>query len=598
MANVSLKKVTVVGLMSEKEKLVKSLQSFGSIHVIPLTESEKQLNERPEDYLEALRYLIMCPEHKTPLSTWEDSNPDDIVRRALDIKYEEKKVRNQRDKAKKYMRKIEGWGFFDFPEVDEIADYKFYFYKVPHYRRKALEKVPDLVYQEVYRSSLNTYIVVISKGSPDHAQIPGKRVPFKNNMSMKQASRHYEELCIKLEDLETARRRLTRYIHLLLQNLDHEEDEAIYNYQMDRTFDEDCYFIMQGWVPSDQVEDVVDLLDDYKDTAALYVDDPAPDDEPPTLFKNSKAFEPGEDLVAFYQMPSYKGWDPSLITYLSFAFFYAVIMSDAGYAMVQLVIMGLVWGKLGGSPTTKRVRKLGVLLSVTSVIYGIAVGSYFGMAPPAGTLLEKLNVLDSSNSDYMMLLSVTVGVIHIMIANLILAWHNRDSLFALSYLGWTSILGGAIGLGHFGTDSVECKYAMIGGALAVLLFSSRRPFNSVKDILMRVIDGLLGLTNVSKAFGDALSYLRLFALGLTSASLAMMFNTLAAQASEGMPGIGVVFAALILLFGHGLNFVLAIIGGVVHGLRLNLIEFFSWGVTEEGYLFKPFRLKEKKIWIH
>ncbi|MFP4387277.1 MAG: hypothetical protein ACLFRA_08765, partial [Alphaproteobacteria bacterium] len=78
MANVSLKKVTVVGLMSEKEKLVKSLQSFGSIHVIPLTESEKQLNERPEDYLEALRYLIMCPEHKTPLSTWEDSNPDDI----------------------------------------------------------------------------------------------------------------------------------------------------------------------------------------------------------------------------------------------------------------------------------------------------------------------------------------------------------------------------------------------------------------------------------------------------------------------------------------------------------------------------------------
>jgi V/A-type H+-transporting ATPase subunit I len=93
-----------------------------------------------------------------------------------------------------------------------------------------------------------------------------------------------------------------------------------------------------------------------------------------------------------------------------------------------------------------------------------------------------------------------------------------------------------------------------------------------------------------------LSYLRLFALGLASASLAVTFNDLATQAMGAGPGIGLLLALLILALGHVLNLVLAVVSGVVHGLRLNLIEFYNWGINEEGYPFNAFRKKETVTW--
>ena len=104
--------------------------------------------------------------------------------------------------------------------------------------------------------------------------------------------------------------------------------------------------------------------------------------------------------------------------------------------------------------------------------------------------------------------------------------------------------------------------------------------------------GFMGLTRVTSAFGDILSYLRLFALGLASASLAIAFNDLAQTAREGLGGFGILVALVVLVVGHTLNFVLAIVSGFVHGLRLNLIEFFNWSVTEEGRPFEAFSRNE------
>jgi len=100
------------------------------------------------------------------------------------------------------------------------------------------------------------------------------------------------------------------------------------------------------------------------------------------------------------------------------------------------------------------------------------------------------------------------------------------------------------------------------------------------------------LTNLPRIFGDVLSYLRLFALGLASSSLALTFNQLAQQVTEAIPGPGLLIGLLILIIGHGLNFALSVMGGVVHGLRLNYIEFYNWGLSEEGYPFKAFSKKE------
>lgn len=125
------------------------------------------------------------------------------------------------------------------------------------------------------------------------------------------------------------------------------------------------------------------------------------------------------------------------------------------------------------------------------------------------------------------------------------------------------------------------------GALGILCFAS--PDGSLGA---RLAGGLLELTKVNRAFGDVLSYLRLFALGLASASLALAFNGLARQAADAVPGLGVLLAAVILIVGHGLNMLLAVVGGFVHGLRLNFIEYFNWSVDAEGTPFRAFAKRE------
>ena len=132
---------------------------------------------------------------------------------------------------------------------------------------------------------------------------------------------------------------------------------------------------------------------------------------------------------------------------------------------------------------------------------------------------------------------------------------------------------------------------MVTGALLVFLFSSTRKVGSIKDLILRVLDGLKAVYNITSAFGDVLSYMRLFALGLSGASLALTFNSLAMDVLKSSPVTGVLFAGLILLLGHLLNFALCIMSGVVHGMRLNVIEFVNWGLSDEGYPFKSFSTK-------
>jgi V/A-type H+-transporting ATPase subunit I len=130
----------------------------------------------------------------------------------------------------------------------------------------------------------------------------------------------------------------------------------------------------------------------------------------------------------------------------------------------------------------------------------------------------------------------------------------------------------------------------MGGGI-VLFFSSDRTIKTPKDALWQILDGLKNITGITKIFGDILSYMRLFALGLASASLALTFNQLAEQVYSSASGLGLLLSLLILIFGHTLNLMLCLMSGVVHGLRLNFIEFYNWSVSDEGYAFKAFSKK-------
>ena len=276
-----------------------------------------------------------------------------------------------------------------------------------------------------------------------------------------------------------------------------------------------------------------------------------------------------------------------------------MIMSDAGYAFVFAVLLATYWQRLGKTITGLRMRTLITTLVAFSFIWGIMIGSYFGVTPAETSLFGKLKILEINDFDSMMRLSVCIGVLHLSFAHIHKAWRLRhQGLTWLVPVGWILIMSGGLLLWFEQSfEQPEDWYSPAGktliglGFAVIFLFSSRRKIKKPLDVIMRILDGLQGISGITKIFGDILSYLRLFALGLAGASLSLTFNNLAMQARE-IDGPGLLYSLLILLLGHGLNILLSLMSAVVHGLRLNVIEFFNWGLTDEGYPFKAFSKKE------
>ena len=126
--------------------------------------------------------------------------------------------------------------------------------------------------------------------------------------------------------------------------------------------------------------------------------------------------------------------------------------------------------------------------------------------------------------------------------------------------------------------------------------SQVHPFGGKEPKHSLAADGALALIRTVSLFSDVLSYLRLFALGYAGGALAGAFNDLASRIEQAQPGIGILAAALVLAIGHGLNLGLSVASAVVHGLRLNLIEFLNWSVAGEGRPFQHFERKENRAW--
>jgi V/A-type H+-transporting ATPase subunit I len=250
---------------------------------------------------------------------------------------------------------------------------------------------------------------------------------------------------------------------------------------------------------------------------------------------------------------------------------------------------------MGRSPGGRHFRLLAAFGLLLALVYGLLAGSYFGIAPAAGSPLGRLKLLDLNDFTAMMTLSLLVGCAHLLLANGIVAVRSHDLARRGPAIGWMVVIVGGLML-YLGRAAPPFLHGGVGlvaaGLLAVLLLGSERPIRGPADLLPRLLEGAATLTAISKLFGDVMSYLRLFALGLASASLATTFNQLAAQVSRSELALGVPIALLILVLGHGINLLLAIISGFVHGLRLNFIEFFNWGLSGEGIPFRPFIKKE------
>ncbi len=593
MAIVHLSKVTLYGITDQKEAVLDGLQRLGCTHVVNL--NPETGGGRPEpgysvEAHQALQYLRACPVQRQQAGNRKDFDFGAVEQEALEIRQQQQKLSDEHDLLAGAIEAAGPWGEFHLPAEEEHSALRFWFYVVPHYRREMIEE-SGLVWQAVARDERFDYVVVVHPDEPQGMPVAPENL---DPRSLSQLTQRLEQVDLELEKLHWRRVELTRWCHLTRLTMAEADDRAVLEHAGRQTLDISRVFAVQGWAPRGVLPQIEEFADQRG--LALSVEEPGSEDNPPTLLDNPELLAGGEKTVTFYMTPGYHTWDPSVVVFFSFAAFFAMIFSDAGYALMLGAILVLTWRRLGHTRSNIRLRNLFLALVLASVGYGVMVGSYFGVGPPEGSVAASLKVLDMKDQGGMMRLSIIVGVFHLVLANLITTWRYRRSPRFLAPLGWVAmILGGLItGLEMVGDDPLELFLPvdiilLVSGAGAVLLFSSERPFSGggISNLAWRLLDGLKGLAGVSKAFGDVLSYLRLFALGLANAHLAAAFNEIAGTTAKSR-GIGLLAAILILVVGHGLNFALAVIGGVVHGLRLNCIEFFNWSLPEEGYPFQPF----------
>jgi V/A-type H+-transporting ATPase subunit I len=584
-AIVPLSRITLVGHSAEKGLVLEELQEMGCLELIPLEAEALAEIDPSKRSREALAYLERCPQKQRPATQAGRFDPVVVESEIVALQERTHALELERDRLMQRIDALAPWGDFTFPPREELANYRLWFYIVPRNRLNDL-RASDLIWEEVSRDGRYSYVAVISEMEP--AGVPAPRIRT-GAISRHELEARLEEVELELEDARLDRIRLTRWRTLLSTSLDDLEDRAARSHAAQQCLDSGPVFALQAWVP----DGALDHLRSYASERGmgLEVIPPGPDDSPPTLLDNPDRTEGGEDLVNFYKTPGYGSWDPSSVVLFSFAVFFAMIVSDGGYGLLLALPLAHFWKRLGASGIGRRWRWVLLTLVMATIVYGVLVGSYFGVSPPADSFLARFAVLDMTNTTTMMGLSVTIGVLHVALANLMDARRMGLSPAALAPMGWAGVVIG----GYLALLSTQPSLAALrtpGGVLAasglvlVAVFAGHgaRP-------LGRIGKGLAALARLSQAFGDVLSYLRLFALGLASASLAIAFNGMAAGAREAIPGVGLLAALTILVVGHSLNLLLAVTSGFIHGLRLNVIEFFNWGLPDEGSLFRPFRKK-------
>jgi V/A-type H+-transporting ATPase subunit I len=594
MTIVPLQKVSLIGLLDDKESVLETAQSFGQFHLIPLTSAQRELEAVPggigQDAVEALRWLIDCPAQRRVTTEPEEFDLTKVVHQIQENRRALLDAQDERAKLEKRLKDVTPWGEFSFSDLAEVGDYRLWFYIVPNGKMKEIDPA-DKIFEVVHRDKYRSYVVLLALEEPPASAMPVPRAHI-GTQSLSTLQRNLARTEVSLEGLELERQALTKWRYLLAGNLAAARDRAARDRAALETADDEKIFVLQAWSRKDQEEDICDLAT-QRGLAACFEEAQACD-HPPTLLENPEGLAAGEDLVQFYQTPGYRDWDPSIIVYVSFILFFGMIVTDAGYGLLLLAVLILYRKRFNRSQTSRHLYKLAIWLTLSTTAFGIATGSYFGISPPGGNFLARLKIMQLDDVDTMMKITLTIGVAHVTLANLMRVRLAGTLSDRMQPLGWSAVaLGGlATFLGAGTVFATIGPVLIVVGLLTVGFFASDRKVNSASSAGLRIFDGLAALARIVNIFSDVLSYMRLFALGLAAASLAQTINTLSAQLNEAVPGIGILIAIVVLVIGHTINIGLGLIAGVVHGLRLNVIEFFNWGLKDEGTPFRPFKKEE------
>jgi V/A-type H+-transporting ATPase subunit I len=582
---VKVKKITFIGLSHEKARFIERLQEVGVTHItLPADAVEPtELARELQKVTEVRKFLSRLA--AKPVSAVPSEDYAAICSRREELGQRESRLLNEISILKKEREILEPWGDFDPQDISLFRSrgLDVRFYRLP---KKVFDTLNfDHILVHVTRQTEGEVAFIAIASSPIELGVAEEKLPAK---SLSQISRDIEAKSHALDQINLEYQALAEKTQALMAAEARLKDD--YEYRrvllnagaaLDNTL-----FVLTCWSPIPEDELAKRMGEGF--TFTYFIEEPSPVERVPVLLSNRAVFDSGEDLVEVYSHPNHNDFDPSGIVLYSFAIFYGMIIGDAGYGLVLLALTAVLhWKVKSTSPLWIRFRRLSYMLSVSVVLFGVISASYFGISLGADNPLNRLLLLNLNTKEgqnQVMLISVIMGMIHISIALAIKFYRTRD----LPTLGWIIVIWSGYALLSSkmgkGVDNPVAMYIAIVGLALVVLFTSKS-----RNPIFRILIGLNGSLGAIQLLADCLSYMRLFALGLATMYMCQTFNMLAEMPYKGLPYIGFIPALLILIFGHAINLLLGIMGGVVHGLRLNFLEWYRWCFEGDGLAFKPFR---------
>lgn len=645
MAIVKMSKFNLIFFENKRDHLLEALQQFKYVHFLNLSENEPLKNmklndistERQTDLIdETIRKasFIIDSLHKFDtrkkglyqlkegLATFSFTQ---LEKKAETIKIAEtfENVKNAVDEKERIERKINQlqteieklsmWEPLDLP-LNELTTYSECHTKLGVIPTKLFIRFEEemletkLTYHEqINEDSQYTYIIIVTH---DQEREKADTILLNNGFSE-----------IDLNYLQTPTEEITRLQKIIAEHEQvyekYEEElaktanklhefELLYDYlSMKKTrylasenlLKTDKLNIMEGYIPTKYETDFKKMVKKqlgehyYIHIEAADIND----SNVPILLENNQVFKAFESVTEMYALPKYNEIDPTPWFSLFYALFFGMMIGDAGYGLLMLIIAFTILKLLKLSEKQQNFFKFFYYLSFATIIWGGIFGSFFGDLWTLPALIDT-----SEQYNFLLTLSIVLGGIHIFFALAIQAYMeiNRKKLLnALFDVGfWYMLLGGgivyllALFLPQFTPYKTYGLIVMIIGMLGILLTGGRES----EGFGAKVAGGLYSLYGLSSYISDFVSYSRLMALALASGFIAYAINLMVGMLFE-LGIIGIIFGIIVFVIGQGFNIFLSILSSYVHTLRLTYVEFFGKFYEGGGKPFQMFRNASKYI---
>ncbi|GAB4188606.1 MAG: V-type ATP synthase subunit I [Simkaniaceae bacterium] len=634
-----VEKYLFVGVQGEVDRFFERAQKEGIIQFIH--PSGKKMVETPESLKDVSEAITILRKQPVPESWYKGSEKDSkrIAHEIVEINNRLENLYEERRILQSEAARISPFGDFSLEEIREIEQETgkhIQFFAMKEAVSHKVEIPEHLIYLAT-EYDMDYFLSISEK----YVSIPNM-IEMHFDRSLSQLKERLNQVFVEIQKNEGELKHAAKYLPLLREHFIDEINRYTLAFAKNETTKhlEDAIFTVQGWIPSNLSHKLDVLLQDLAVHSERIEEEP--EDVVPTYMENTGPNRLGEDLVHIYDVPATKDKDPSGWVFWAFVVFFSMIVADAGYGLLFLGLSYFfLWKFKKVKGAAKRAMKLFNALSWGCCIWGILIGSYFGLdISPENPLkkytliqyltLEKAKyhiemkddvyqrwidaypdlkeaktpsefllgaretkegsvtyqIIEEFSDNILLEISLMIGVIHICLSLLRYIWRSWSNIgwcaFIIGgYLYFPSMLDATSMLNFLG---IVTKIASAKIGLQLLVGGVSLAF--ILAVIQKRMKGLAEVAHLIQIFADVLSYLRIYALGLAAMIMAATFNKLGKE-------VGLVGGLVIILAGHIVNITLAVMGGVIHGLRLNFIEWYHYSFEGDGKIFSPLKLREK-----